>query len=119
VNTSSTVPTASLDFTGCLTPGATGVYLIGIIDPQGVVGQGVIRAQYASQFTIAGAAVGNLTAAGSGTAATFANDTTVLSVPNLVFFGLRGYGVTIVNQSGQNDTVTIILNLEDQQVFEG
>ena len=118
VNTSATVPTTSLSFTGCLTPGATGVYLIGIIDPNGVVGQGVVRAQYASQITIAGAVVGNLTAAGNGTSGTFVNDTTVLSVPNLVFFGDRGYGVTIVNQSGQNDTVTIILNLEDQQIFE-
>jgi len=107
-----------LSFTGCLTPGASGVYLFGVTDPNGVVAQGVIRAQYASQITIAGAAVGNLTAAGNGAAALSANDTTVLSVPNIVLFVNKGYGITFVNESGQNDTVTIIINLLDAEAFE-
>jgi len=109
----------ALVFTGCLTAGATGVYLIGITDPNGVVVQGVIRAQYASQITVAGAKVGNLTAAGNGATVTSGNDTTVLSMPDVLLFGVRGYSITWVNQSGQNDTVTFVLNLNDAAVFEG
>jgi hypothetical protein len=110
--------TTSTYFTGCLTAGASGVYLIGIADPNGVIVQGVIRAQYASQITIAGAQVGNLTAAGKGAIASTANDTTVLSMPDLQLFGDKGYAVTVVNQSGQNDTVTINLTLIDAAAFE-
>ena len=103
---------------GCLTAGATGVYQIGIADPNGVIVQGVIRAQYASQITLAGAAFGNFTAAGNGATALSGNDTTVLGMPDVNLFGNRGYAVTVVNESGQNDTVTINLTLIDAAAFE-
>jgi len=105
-------------FTGCLTAGATGVYLLGIADVNGIIVQGVIRAQYPCQITMAGAPVGNLTAGGNGGLVTSGNDTTVLSMPDVLLFGNRGYSITVVNQSGQNDTVTMILNLSDAAAFE-
>ena len=110
--------TTSLNFTGCLTPGTSGVYLFGVTDPNGVVAQGVVRAQYPSSLTITGAVVGNLSAAGNGATALSGNDTTVLSVANVVLFTPKGYAITFVNESRQNDTVTIILNLVDAEAFE-
>ena len=111
--------TRAVTYTGCLTPGTSGVYLLAITDPNGVIVQGVVRAQYPSMFTIAGAPVDNLTAGGNGGVATSANDTTVLSMPDLLLFGDRGYSLTVVNQSQQNDTITIIFNMSDAAVFEG
>jgi cytoskeletal protein RodZ len=105
-------------FTGCLTAGATGVYLVGITDPNGLIVQGVIKSQYASNITIAGAPVANLTAGGKGGIAISGNDTTVVGMPDLLLFGSRGYAITVVNQSGQNNTVTINLILNDAAAFE-
>ena len=59
-----------------------------------------------------------MTAGGNGGIATSGNDTTVLSMPDLLLFGDRGYSLTVVNQSQQNDTVTIIFNMIDAAVFE-
>jgi hypothetical protein len=78
--------------------------------------RGVIKTQYASQITIAGTMVGNLTAAGNGGIALSGNNTTVLSLPLLVLFGSKGYGITVVNESGQNSTVTINFIFEDASV---
>jgi len=108
----------ALYFTGCLTPGATGVYLLGITDPNGIIVQGVIKTQYPSKITIAGHPVANLTAAGKGGVAIAGNDTTVLAMPDVLLFGNAGYAITVLNQSKQNDTVTLNLTLNDAAAFE-
>jgi hypothetical protein len=111
-------PTTSFaSFNGCLTPGATGVYLIGVTDPNGGLLKGAVRTQYASQLTFAGALVGNLTAAGNGATAASGNNTTILSLPQLLLFGSKGYSITVVNQSGQNDTVSINFSFEDSSIL--
>ena len=110
-------PTRSYgSYTGCLTAGATGVYLIGSADPNGLIVRGAVRTQFASQMTLAGAVVGNLTAAGNGATALFGNATTVLSLPQIALFGNKGYAITVVNQSGQNNTVSINLTFEDEAI---
>ena len=81
--------------------------------------RGVVRTQFSSQIILAGAVVGNLTAAGNGATALSANATTVLSLPQIVFFGNKGYSITVLNQSGQNNTVTIDLSFEDEAVAAG
>jgi len=111
-------PTTSFaSFNGCLTAGATGVYLIGVADPNGGLLKGAVRTQYASQITLAGALVGNLTAAGNGATAVSGNNTTILSLPQLLLFGSKGYAITVVNQSGQNDTVSINFSFEDSSIL--
>lgn len=122
MGTNTTTPflgSKTIYFTGCLTAGATGVYLLGIADLNGVVTKGVIRTQYVSQITIAGAPVGKLVAAGNGGVAVTGNDTTVLGMPSVLLFGNRGYAVTVVNQSNQNCTVTINLIFFDFAQLEG
>lgn len=122
VGTNTTTPFIggkSLYYTGCLTAGETGVYLLGIADPNGVVGKGVVRTQYNSSITIAGAQVGNLKASANGGVAISGNDTTVLSVAQTLLFGNKGYAVTVINQSGQNCTVTINITFFDYIQLEG
>ncbi|HEV2389808.1 MAG TPA: hypothetical protein VGS04_03695 [Nitrososphaerales archaeon] len=106
-------------YTGCLTAGTTGVYLLAIADPNGVVGKGVIRTQYNSSITVAGAQVGNLKAAANGGVALSGNSTTVVSVAQTLLYGNDGYAVTVINQSGQNCTVTINITFFDYLQLEG
>jgi len=113
------VGSKSTYFTGCLTAGATGVYLLGIADQNGVVTKGVIRTQYNSSITIAGAQVGKLNPGGNGAVAISGNDTTVLGMPEVLLFGNKGYAITVVNQSGQNCTVTVNLIFFDFAQLEG
>jgi hypothetical protein len=109
----------STDFTGCLTPGATGVFLLGIGDPNGIVVQGVIKSQFNMSVTFAGTPVDNLSAAAKGAKGLTANDTTVVPMTDLSLIGSSGYSITFVNDSDQNNTVTIIFNLIDFYAFEG
>jgi len=109
----------SNDFTGCLTPGATGVYLLGIGDPNGIVVQGVIKSQFNMSVTFAGTPVDNLSAAAKGARGLTANDTTVVPMTDLSLMGSSGYSITFVNDSDQNNTVTVIFNLIDFYAFEG
>jgi hypothetical protein len=112
------ITTAStLYFTGCLTAGASGVYFVGIGNPNGVVMMGVIKTQYSSQIEIAGAVVGNLTAGRAGGIVVSMNDTTVVPLPDVLLLGYWGYAVTVMNESRQNDTVTIDLTFIDAGVF--
>jgi hypothetical protein len=83
----------------------------------GVLLRGAVRTQFASQITLAGAVVGNLTAAGNGATALTGNATTILSLPQILLFGSKGYAITVVNQSGQNDTVTINMSIEDAAIL--
>jgi hypothetical protein len=106
-------------FTGCLTPGSTGVYLLGIADPHGMVAQGVIRSQYNMSVTFAGTPVGNLSAAAKGAKGLTANETTVVPMSDVSLLGSSGYSITVVNQSDQNNTVIINLTLTDFDVFVG
>jgi hypothetical protein len=105
-------------YSGCLTPGSSGTYLLGVTDPNGVVINGsAIRTQYPAQITVAGARVGNLADQGNGSPVSTANDTTLLSLSDVVLFGNSGYGFTVVNQSGENNTVTINLSLIDEAIY--
>jgi hypothetical protein len=105
-------------YSGCLTPGASGTYLLGVTDPNGVViNDSVISTQYPAQITIAGAQVANLADQGNGGIVSTANDTTLLSLSEVVLFANSGYGFTVVNQSGENNTVIINLSLIDGAVY--
>jgi hypothetical protein len=105
-------------YSGCLTPGASGTYLLGVTDPNGVViNDSVISTQYPAQIAIAGAQVANLTDQGNGSLVPTANDTTLLSLPEVVLFANSGYGFTVVNQSGKNNTVIINLSLIDEAIY--
>jgi hypothetical protein len=106
-------------YTGCLTGGASGNFFFGVTDPNGVVVLGAIRGQFPINITIAGAPVGNLTAAGNGGIAFQANDTIGAGMPDLVLLASRGYGVTLTNVGDQNNTVTINLTYIDELTFAG
>lgn len=106
-------------FTGCLTPGSTGVYLLGIADPNGIVVQGVIKSQFPMEVTFAGTPVDNLSAAAKGAKGLTANDTTVVPMTDISLIGSSGYSITLVNESNQNNTVIVNLTLIDFDAFEG
>jgi hypothetical protein len=106
-------------FTGCLTPGTTGVYLLAVVDPNGIVVQGVIKSQYAMGVTFAGTPVDNLSAAAKGAQGLTANDTTVVPMSDLSLRGSSGYSITFVNESDQNNTIIVNLTLIDFYAFEG
>jgi hypothetical protein len=106
-------------FTGCLTAGSTGVYLLAIVDPHGVVVQGVIRSQYNMSVTFAGTPVDNLSAAAKGAKGLTANETTVVPMSDVSLMGSSGYSITIVNESDQNNTVIVNLTLTDFDIFVG
>ena len=106
-------------YTGCLTGGASGNFFFGVTDPNGVVVLGAIRGQFPINITIAGAPVGNLTAAGNGGIAFQANDTIAAGMPDLVLLASKGYGVTLTNVGDQNNTVTINLTYIDELTFAG
>lgn len=102
-------------FTGCLTPGATGTYLLAIKDPNGMVAQGEVRTQLPAEISLAGAPVLNLTA---GSGEDTVNDSTILAFSDgLSLVADGGYAFTVVNQSQANNTVTIVINLTDQVLF--
>lgn len=110
-------------FTGCLAPGATGTYLLAITDPNGIVAQGEVRTQLPAEISVAGAPVLNLTAGKTDGLELYGaqdsvNDSTILAFSEgMGLLANSGYGFTVVNQSQENNTVTIILNLTDQVVF--
>jgi hypothetical protein len=105
-------------YSGCLTPGASGTYLLGVTDPNGVViNDSVIKTQYPAEITIAGARVANLTDQGNGGLVSAANDTTLLSLADVLLLANSGYGFTVMNQSGENNAVIINLSLIDQAVY--
>lgn len=109
----------SFIFTGCLTSGSSGVYQFGVTDPNGVVVVGAIRGQYPIGITIAGAKVGNLTAAGNGGIAFQANDTLAAGMPDLILLASRGYQITVMNEGGQNNTVILNITFIDEVNFVG
>jgi len=80
---------------------------------------GAIHGQSLIDITIAGAPVGNLTAAGNGGIAFQANETTAAGMPDLILLASRGYGVTLTNVGEQNNTVTINLTFIDALTFAG
>jgi hypothetical protein len=103
-------------FTGCLAPGATGTYLLAITDPNGMVAQGEVRTQQPAEISVAGAPVMNFTAGNGGNSV---NDSTILAFSDgLSLRADSGYGFTVVNQSQENNTVTIIIILTDQVQFD-
>jgi hypothetical protein len=105
--------TVTLNFKGCLTSGTSGTYLIAALDPNGLDLSGTITAQYPIQVTIGSAKVSNLFTS-SGQLYT-ANDTMSVSLTGLglSFLPQNGYGVTIRNEGGQNNTVTMTIQLDD------
>jgi hypothetical protein len=106
-------------FTGCLTAGATGVYLLAISDPNGIVVQGVIKSQFNMSVTFAGTPVDNLSAAAKGAQGLTANDTMVVPMTDISLIGSSGYSITFVNESNQNNTIIVNLTLIDFDAFEG
>lgn len=104
-------------FTGCLTPGSTGMYLIGVADPNGLVAQGVVRTTLPGNITMLGYQVGNFTAAGKGGLAGQTINGTVLPMPDLQLFAKTGYAIVVVNSSNENSTVTINLTLTDAMIY--
>lgn len=101
---------ATVSFSGCLEPGASGTYLIAATGPDRLNLTGAITSRLPISVTIAGAAVGNLSAT-SGTVYT-ANDTASVSLPGVVLAPASGYAVTVTNDGRQNATVTMDMQLE-------
>jgi hypothetical protein len=106
-------------FTGCLTAGATGVYLLAVSDPHGIVVQGVIKSQFNMSVTFAGTPVDNLSAAAKGAKGLTANETTVVPMTDISLIGSSGYSITFVNESNENNTIIVNLTLIDFEAFEG
>lgn len=104
-------------FTGCLTPGATGMYLIGVNDSNGVVALGVVKTSLPANISVIGYQVGSFPPAGKGAVAEAVTNTTVLPMPELRLLPRVGYAVVFVNTSGENNTVTINLTLTDFATF--
>ncbi|MDA4118040.1 MAG: hypothetical protein OK455_06825 [Thaumarchaeota archaeon] len=105
--------TVTLNFKGCLASGTSGTYLIAALDPDGLDLSGTITAQYPIQVTIGSAKVSNLFTS-SGQLYTANNTMSVnLTGLGLSFLPQNGYGVTIRNEGGQNNTVTMTIQLDD------
>lgn len=103
--------TASASFTGCLTSGAQGTYLVASTDPDGLNLTGTITAQTPVDITIGSAKIGTLLTA-SGTLYSMTGVTSV-SLPGIQLLPSNGYGITIKNLGTQNDTVTMSLQFTD------
>ena len=100
------------------------MYLLAIGDPNNIVTNGAVRTKYPAEISLLGYPVLNYTAAVTVKGATpygtdYVNDTTALPLPNFELLAPFGYAFTIVNQSGENNTVTITLIFEDAAVFVG
>lgn len=103
--------TVNAGYTGCLTPGSSGSYLISVTDPDGMTLSATVSAQYPVQVTIAGAHVGGLPS-GGGVAYTV-NGTTSATPSGIYLTPQSGYSVMVTNQGGANNTVTLSLQLSD------
>ncbi len=103
--------TVNLNFTGCLTTGKSGSYLIAATDLDGLNMTGTITAQYPVGITIGNAKISNLYQS-AGVIYT-ANDTKLANVVGLQLLPTNGYAITVVNEGGQNNTVTLSFQLDD------
>jgi hypothetical protein len=110
-STLSAFSTVTLDYTGCLTSGTSGTYLIESTDPDGLNMTGTVTSQYPVQISIGSAKIGTLLTS-AGIIYT-ANDTTSASINGLTLLPSNGYGITIKNEGGQNNTVTLNFSIED------
>ncbi len=99
----------TVSFSGCLAPGASGTYLIAATGPDQLNMTGAITGRLPFRVTIAGAAIGNLSATAGTVYA--ANDAASVSLPGVVLMPASGYAITVTNQGGQNSTVTMDLQL--------
>lgn len=97
------------NLSACLRPGASGTYLIAASGPDQLNLTGAITARVPIRVTIAGAAIGDLSAT-AGTVFT-ANDTSSVSLPGVILMPGSGYAVTVTNEGGQNSTVTVDVQL--------
>lgn len=105
-------PSTTIDdtYTGCLTPGSSGGYLIAVDDPNGMTLGATVTAEYPVTVTIAGAQVGGLQSGGEvlySVNGTSANPSGIILAPR------SGYSVTVANIGGENNTVTLSLDLRD------
>jgi uncharacterized membrane protein len=80
---------------------------------------GSIRAQYPIQVTIAPIAIPNFNLNSTGGAAFTVNATTFDGFHNVFLSAHTGYGVTIVNQGGENNTVVLTTELFDAAAYAG
>ncbi|HVB95944.1 MAG TPA: hypothetical protein VND41_05010 [Nitrososphaerales archaeon] len=93
------------------------MFLIAVTDGNGVELVGSIRAQYPIQVTIAPATIGNLSH--NGTVAFSVNATTFDGFHNIFLSARTGYGITIANQGGENNTVVLTMELFDAAAYAG
>jgi hypothetical protein len=115
VHTSRAWTSAYESYTGCLTSGSSGSYLIAVDDPNGMTLSATVSAEYPSQVTVSGTQVGSLP---SGGAVAYAENGTTLATPSgIVLAPNSGYSITVTNTGGQNDTVSIVLELTDNAVW--
>jgi hypothetical protein len=96
----------SLTFHGCLTPGESGYYPFAIVNQAGFNMSGSIKPQHPIQITIGGGSGCNLCMLYEK------NDTTSATFFGLPLLPQTGYAISIWNVGGQNNTVTINLNLQ-------
>ncbi len=103
--------TVGASFTGCLTAGSSGSYLIAASDPDGMTLSATIASQYPIRVTVSGADVEGLSHPPG--IAYSVNDTTSASPSGIVLLPQSGYSLTISNEGGRNNTITVNLQLND------
>lgn len=105
-------PSTTIDdsYTGCLTPGSSGGYLIAVNDPNGMTLGATVTAEYPVTVTIAGAQVGGLA---SGGEVLYSVNGTTANPSGIILAPRSGYSVTVTNDGGRNNTVTLSIDLRD------
>lgn len=93
------------------------MYLIAVTDKTGVLLLGSVGSDYPINVTIAPAQIGNLST--NGSVIFSANNTKLEGFHNIFLPGSTGYGITISNQSGQNNTVRLTLLITDANAYAG
>lgn len=96
-------------YTGCLTSGSSGSYIIAVDDPNGMTLSATVSSKYPVQVTIAGPQVKGFPSLGQ---VVYANNDTTLATPSgIALMPQSGYTITVSNSGGANNTVTMILDL--------
>lgn len=96
-------------YTGCLTSGSSGSYLIAVDDPNGMTLSATVSSKYPVQVTIAGPQISGFPS--SGQVVYVNNDTTLATPSGIALMPQGGYTVTVSNSGEANNTVTMILDL--------
>ena len=105
-------------FAGCLMPGTSGDYLLGVTDPAGVSLTGIITSIYPMSVEINGSSSNNKVLITSPSVYG-ANDTASVSLPAISLEPMYTYAIIVRNQAVQNNAVTIRLQLDDTAASAG